>query len=57
MKAPPIPEHVLAEREKELEAKGVYAGNVVRLFEYLLDFHNNDVKRALASLQYILELK
>jgi hypothetical protein len=57
MKAPPIPESVLAEREKELEAQGVYAGNVVRLFEYLLDFHNNDVKRAVASLQYILELK
>lgn len=57
MKAPPIPESVLAEREKKLEARGVYAGSVVRLFEYLLDFHNNDVKRALDNLQYILEVK
>jgi hypothetical protein len=57
MKAPPIPESVLAEREKLQEAKGAYAGNVVRLLEHLLDFHNNDVKRAIDNLQYILEVK
>lgn len=57
MKAPPIPESVLAERKKLQEVKGTYAGSVVRLFEYLLDFHNNDVKRALDNLQYILEVK